>query len=86
MYRLAGFPANRAPRVHKRGHTHSRPIGHHIRKQRDYARRPEVRIKFPKVPYASINVSFNENITPKLKYFNKEDDDMYQPELAVVTR
>lgn len=88
MYRLSGFPASRAPRVRKRTHINSRPIGRQFRKQRDYARRPEVMIKFPKVPYASINVSFNENVTPRLKYFNfdKESDDMFQPEMTVVTR
>ena len=47
------------------------------------AKRPEVTIKFPKVPYASINVTFNpeEEKSPKFKYFNltRSTEDLYRP-------
>lgn len=47
------------------------------------ARKPEVTIKFPKVPYASINVTFNpdEEKNPKFRYFNltRSTEDLYRP-------
>lgn len=93
IYKLAGFPAKTATRSRhgRRVHVHSRPLGSHycIKKQKDYAKRPEVLIKFPKVPYASVNVSFGElDIgTPKLKYcttLDKDDRHTFHPGASVV--
>ena len=48
------------------------------------ARKPEVTIKFPRVPYASINVTFDpgeEKTSPKFRYFNltRSNEDLYRP-------
>lgn len=86
---LTGLPVTKPPRTSKkRTHVH-RPLGHQIRKQKDYAKRPEVMIKFPRVPYASINVSFRglKDQAPKLKYFSitRENEGSFRPAITPVS-
>lgn len=88
LYNLTALPVTKPPRTSKkRTHVH-RPLGHQIRKQKDYSKRPEVMIKFPRVPYASINVSFKglQDQAPKLKYFsiNRENEESFRPALTPV--
>lgn len=59
-------------------------------KQTSRAKRPEVTIKFPRVPYASINVTFNpeeEKNGPKFRYFNltRSTEDLYRPNSSNMT-
>lgn len=85
LYKLSCFPASstKPPRTHKRMRA-NRPLGLQARRNKDYLKRPEVLIKLPKVPYASIDVTIS-GLSPKLKYFNtnKPDDGMYHPNLSV---
>lgn len=86
---LTGLPVSKPPRTSKkRTHVH-RPLGHQIRKQKDYCKRPEVMIKFPRVPYASINVSFRglKDQAPKLKYFSitRENEGSFRPAITPVS-
>lgn len=53
-------------------------------KNTNRARRPEVMIRFPKVPYASISVSFSPDSTdksPKFRYVNltRSTEELYRP-------
>lgn len=53
-------------------------------KQTSRARKPEVTIKFPRVPYASFNVTFKpeeEKSGPKFRYFSltRSTEDLYRP-------
>lgn len=86
VYKLAAFPPNKPPRTRKRIHQH-RPLGHQIRKPKEVFKRPEVMISFPKVPYASVNVSIKGFSSPRLKYFtlNRDNEDVYRTELTPVS-
>lgn len=86
VYKLAAFPPNKPPRTRKRIHQH-RPLGHQIRKPKEIFKRPEVMITFPKVPYASVNVSIKGLSSPRLKYFNlrRESEDIYRSDLTPVS-
>lgn len=82
-YNLDAFPSQpRRPRrrqlgVPRQGENGQEPKPH------SRTRKPEVTIKFPKVPYASINVTFNpdEEKCPKFRYFNltRSTEDLYRP-------
>ena len=89
IYKMTALPITNKPRISKkRVHMH-RPLGHQIRKQKEFSRRPEVFIKFPRVPYASINVCFKglDAHAPKLKYFNltKDNEDNFRPSITPVS-
>lgn len=86
VYKLAAFPPNKPPRTRKRIHQH-RPLGHQIRKPKEVFKRPEVMITFPKVPYASVNVSIKGLSSPRLKYFNlnRDNEDVYRTDLTPVS-
>lgn len=86
VYKLAAFPPNKPPRTRKRTHQH-RPLGHQIRKPREMFKRPEVMITFPKVPYASVNVSIKGLSSPRLKYFNltRENEELFRADMTPVS-
>ena len=81
-YNLDAFPTQpRRPKRRQLGvlRQNAQPKPSHTR-----AKRPEVTIKLPRVPYASINVTFNpeeEKSVPKFKYFNltRSTEDLYRP-------
>ena len=81
-YNLDAFPKQpRRPRRRQLGVPRQRNTN--LQKATSRARKPEVTIKFPKVPYASINVTFNqqEEKSPKFRYFNltRSTEELYRP-------
>lgn len=82
-YNLDAFPSQpRRPRRRQLGVPRQGENGQEL-KPPSRTRKPEVTIKFPKVPYASINVTFNpdEEKCPKFRYFNltRSTEDLYRP-------
>lgn len=78
-YNIDAFP--KQPRRPKRRQL-GVPRQHTEERTKTRARKPEVTIKFPKVPYASINVTFNaeEEKNPRFRYFNltRSTEDIYR--------
>lgn len=81
-YNIDAFPVQpRRPRRRQLGVLRQ----HSTARQTSRARKPEVTIKFPRVPYASINVTFNSEEEhknePKFRYFNltRSTEDLYRP-------
>ena len=83
-YNLDAFPkqARRPVKTRRRLGVPRRVNNETKSKNTSRGRRPEVTIRFPRVPYASINVSFKEDEpSPKFRYVNltKSTEELYRP-------
>ena len=83
-YNLDAFPkqARRPVKTRRRLGVPRRVNNETKTKTTTRAKRPEVTIKFPKVPYASINVSFADgDKSPKFRYVNltRSTEELYRP-------